>query len=797
MSSFAALAVCGVLTGLVVAAAAFPGAAMSGLAVKAGAETFAKLPSELIVKQAPQITYVYANDGRTPLATLYDENRSDTRLDQIAPVMRQAIIAAEDHQFYEHNGVDPRGIARALVATGSGGDQQGGSTLTMQYVRQAISYSAEKPADVVAATEDTPARKLREVRYAVSLERELSKDEILERYLNIAPFGNGTYGVFAASRVYFGKHPKDLTIDQAAMLAGMVKAPSAFDPNTPTGYPQAVARRDYVIGQMVETGAITPAQATTAKAAPLKVGNKRTPNGCVSTPKNDWGFFCDYLYRWWMEQEEFGETAYDRERALNSQGYKIITTLDPKIQSSAKRAVERHLPTGNRHALMIAAVEPGTGRVRAMATNRNYSLDQSKNKPSTNPDKRRLKMKGTYPNTTNPLITGGGDIAGYQAGSTFKMFTAVAALEKGMPLATSYRAPGQIRTNYVVEYGSPSACRGTNRWCPKNADPSMNGVRTMWTGFGRSVNTYFVKLEEQVGADRAVRAAEKLGIRFRAANDQYYSQNARTWGAFTLGVSLTTPLEVANAYATLAAEGKYCEPIPVQEIRKGDQALKVANPRCEQVVKTEVARAAIDMARCPVGDRSATTRCDSGTFSSGRGLVGKPVAGKTGTTDGNKTANLVLTSKKLAVAGTMADPDWANTYAEMSSNVVNYAVGEALRDGLQGIESPNFTAPDGGLVNGEQRRIPSVTCTPIETAMSRIRVAGFSPELGRRVESRCPTGTAAGTDPEWRTIKGGPVVIDISNGRKPQPDADRQIPTDPDGLLPGETAVPRRDEFPG
>ena len=597
----ASLLVCGGLAGVVVAAAAFPAVAMSGLAAKAGAETFDKLPTELTLKRPPQISYIYASDGKTPLATMYDENRRDVPLKDVSPIMQEAMIAAEDHNFRTHNGVDVKGIARAFVANNqAGATQQGASTLTMQFVRLAIAYSATHPQDVVAATEDTSKRKLREMRYALQIDKEMSKDEILERYLNIAPFGSGAYGVFAASQVYFAKHPKDLTIEEAAMLAGMVKAPSAYDPTTPTGHPQALDRRNYVIDNMVETGAITAAQAAEAKKVELKVKGKRAPNGCVATPKNDWGFFCDYFYRWWLEQEAFGATEYDRERRLKSGGYRVVTSLDVKAQGAAKKRVEQSLKTGHRNALMVAAVEPGSGYVRAMAVNRNYKLDnpdKPANKISTNRAKAKRKIRGTYPNTTNPLLTGGGDITGYQGGSTFKIFTLVAALEKGYPLAYTINAKVKYTSKYIVEAGSPAACPGTNKYCPENANDSMAGVHNMWSGFGRSVNTFFVPLEEYAGAANVIDVSKRLGITFRVAQERNWANNkvaADQWGAYTLGVSATTPLELANAYATLAADGKYCAPNPVQEITDQDgNKLDVANPRCRNAVRPEVARAAI------------------------------------------------------------------------------------------------------------------------------------------------------------------------------------------------------------
>lgn len=800
LTNAASLLICGLLAGVVVAAAAFPAVAMSGLAAKAGAETFDKLPSELTVKKAPQISYVYASDGKTLLATMYDENRRDIPLKDVSPIMQKAMIAAEDHDFYQHNGVDMKGVARAFVANNSAGaTQQGASTLTMQYVRLAIAYSATHPQDVVAATEDTSARKLREMRYALQLDADLSKDEILERYLNIAPFGNGAYGVFAASQVYFGKHPRDLKIEEAAMLAGMVKAPSAFDPTTTGGYPQAVYRRDYVIDNMFKTGAITAEQATAAKAVKLSVKDKRTPNGCVNAYKNvEWnsGFFCDYFYRWWMDQETFGATSYDRERRLKSGGYSIVTTMDVQTQRAAKNSVERNLRTGKKNAVMVAAVEPGTGRVRGLATNRVYKLDD-RNKPankiSSDPAKARKGIRGTYPNTTNPLITGGGDIHGYQGGSVFKMFTMVAALEKGYPLAYPINAPAQYKSKFVIDSSSDAACPGTNKYCPTNASKSMAGLHNMWSAFGASVNTYFVPLEERVGVANVVDVAKRLGIHFRSSNDARMATpegGVDQWGAFTLGVSATTPLDLANSYATLAADGKYCEPIPVQQIRDQEgNKLDVANPRCKQVVKTEVARAAVDAARCPVGDNSSTSQCKGRTARAVRGIVDHPVAGKSGTTDSEKSASLIVMTKQLAVAGILTDPDWAQTTDRMQHDTINPTVYETLRDAMKGKPSVQFTPPNGKIVKGDQRSIPNVKCQSIDAARSRISGAGFEVDVDSvPINSSCPANTVAGTSPDGRTIKGGVVVIQISNGKGEQKPPGGDAPPD----RPNNTGRPRR-----
>ncbi|MFI0795326.1 transglycosylase domain-containing protein [Micromonospora rubida] len=776
LTNAASLLICGLLAGVVVAAAAFPAVAMSGLAAKAGAETFGALPNELTMGRAPQISYLLASDAKTPLATMYDENRRDVKLADISPFMQKAIIAAEDHDFYKHNGVDLNGIARAFVNNQSGANsQQGASTLTMQYVRLAIAYSATHPADVVAATEDTSARKLREMRLALQVDKEFSKDEILTRYLNLASFGNGAYGVYAASQVYFGKPPSKLKIEEAAMLAGMVKAPTTNDPTTKAGYPLALARRDYIIGNMVDIGAITKEEGEAAKATKMVVKDKKTPNGCVATTKKEWGFFCDYFYRWWMQQETFGSTSYDRERRLKSGGYTIVTSLDAQAQNGADRAVRKGLGVNSKAARMVSVIEPGTGRVRALAVNRNFKIDDPKkpqNKISSDPAKAKKKIRGNYPNTVNPLLTGGGDIKGYQAGSTFKIFTIVAALEKGIPLSYTINSPKQFKSEYIIDSSSNAACPGTHFYCPTNSVESMAGVHNMWSAFGSSVNTFFVPLQQQVGSENVIKAAQKMGIQFRSAEDANFANNkeaAHQWGAFTLGVSATTPLDLANAYATLAADGNYCEPIPVQEIKGPDgKKLDIANPRCEQRISTEVARAAVDAARCPVGDRSSTSKCVGATARNVRGIVGKPVAGKSGTTDSEKTSSLVAMTKQYAVAGIQADPDWPQTNQKMGHNEptgINPPVYETLRDAMKGKKGIEFTPPSGKIMEGDQRSIPDVKCQDLETAKNRLKGAGFDVVVSSsRVASSCAAGKAAGTSPNGRTIKGGVVTIEVSSG---------------------------------
>jgi membrane peptidoglycan carboxypeptidase len=780
------LLICGLLAGVVVAAAAFPAAAMSGLAAKAGGTTFQKLPSELKDFSSPQITRIYASDNKTQISQFYDEFRSDVPLKEISPYMQNAIVAAEDREFYHHNGVDLKGVARAFVSNNNGNSKQGASTITMQYVRLSLAYSATNPQEVVDATQDTPKRKLTEMKYALQVEKELTKGQILERYLNIAPFGNQAYGVFAASQVYFNKKPKDLTIGQATMLAGMVKAPSSFNPTTSTGYPQIRDRRNnYVIPGMVQMGAITQVQANAALKEPIPRKINAVGNGCVSVAKNSWGFFCDYFYRWWMSQPQFGATSYDRERRLKSGGYRVVTSMDITAQDSARKQVTQEISDSSKNAILLAAVQPGTGKVRALAANRKYKLDDPShpvNKISSDPAKAKKHQRGSYPNTTNPLITGGGDIDGYQAGSVFKMFTMVAALEKGYPLSYTINAQVRAKTHYIIDPSNPSACPGTHFWCPGNSSASEAGVYNMWTGFGHSVNTYFVPLEERVGSQNAVAVAKRFGIQFRSSQDAAFADNATAasqWGAFTLGVSASTPLDIANAYATLAGDGMYCAPTPIEQISTQDnEKLDIGKPSCIRATSTDVARAALDAARCPVGDSAQLGQCAGPTAGNVHGVVDHPVFGKTGTTDKDKTAALIAGTTSLVVAGYMVNPDYQNHSDHMSHPMVNTAVMDTLRDFMKGKPKVQFKVPgDKKIAVGDQRSIPDVTCQSMDSAKADINGAGFDATVGDPVDSTCPSGTAADTDPSGKTIKGGVVIIEPSNGKGGQPTAPGQPPT--------------------
>ncbi|GAA1031078.1 hypothetical protein GCM10009557_25260 [Virgisporangium ochraceum] len=460
-----------------------------------------------------------------------------------------------------------------------------------------------------------------------------------------------------------------------------------------------------MLPQMVELGYITQLQADEAIAAGApKIVGQRTPEGCteVQPPQLNGGFFCDYLKRWWAEQTAFGADSYERLNRLHSAGYRIVTSLDLQAQNAAMNNIRKIMDRkrDQHQAMMLAAVEPATGRVRALAVNRVFSNDQRGNGPNTNPEKRGLK--GNYPNTTVPLLSAGGEVQGFQVGSAMKVFTIVAALEQGLPLSTAIDTVSPYKTSYPVAWNSPARCPDGPYYCPQNSGNAQMGRRDMWTGLGSSVNTYFVPLQERIGTEKVVEVAQRMGLQFHNDEDRKLAADAHEWGAFTLGVTDQTPLEMANAFATLAADGKYCKPIPVVEVKddKGN-VIPGAETQCKQVIDPDVARAAIDAARCPVGDQSQFGKCNGATAGDSRRIIGYPIFGKTGTTDDERSATLVISTKQLSIAGFYTDPDFPLTRERFKhANGVNPVVQGALRDAMAGKPPQGFARPSNRLALG-------------------------------------------------------------------------------------------------
>ncbi|MBV5268129.1 MAG: penicillin-binding protein, partial [Burkholderiaceae bacterium] len=461
MVSFIALA--GIVTALIV----LPVAGGVGLASRNGAQAFSSLPSDLTQVPLPQQNTILDAKGDV-LAVLYAQNRIEVPLEQISPLMQQAVIAIEDQRFFNHAGVDFRATLRASISTGSGGQVQGGSTITQQYVKQILLTAATTKEEQEAATAISINRKLREARYAIGLENKLTKKEILAGYLNIAYFGAGSYGVEIASKRYFSKSASDLTLTQAATLAGLVQNPSRYDP---TRYPErAQARRDLVLKAMRNAGYITAEQADTAIAVPVSLDLNPTelPNGCTTSAAP---FFCDYVLTVLRNDPLFGDTPEIRETVLNLGGLTIKTTLDPKAQKASQTAVDEKIPFDDPSgkAAAITMMRPGTGEITAMAQNRKWG---------------RSGAGYTTVNYGAPVSANGS--VGFQAGSTFKAFTIAAAFKQGWDPFEVISAPAKKTFENFVE------CETGDKFAPYEVQNSTSsGAFDILSAAAFSVNTYF------------------------------------------------------------------------------------------------------------------------------------------------------------------------------------------------------------------------------------------------------------------------------------------------------------------
>src|SRR5512145_742666 len=360
LSHLGVMAAVSAVMGILVAGLAIPFAGVAGLSARTVAEGMDHLPADLAAEPLAQRTRVLANDGST-LAIFYDENRGNVDLEDVSPIMKKAIIAIEDYRFYDHGALDLKGTLRAFLTNqAEGGTVQGGSSITQQMVKMTLLSQADTKEEQLAATASTYERKLNELRYAIAFEEKYSKDWILERYLNIAYFGDGAYGIEAAARHYFSKSAADLNLRESALLAGIVKNPTAYDPTNDAE--AARKRRDLVLARMAELNVISDSESQEVREKGL--GMKITPsrNGCVSSIAS---FFCDYTREYLLKDKDLGRTVEARTQLLNSGGLTIKTTLDPRFQRAADSSVREHVYPTDQAIGGLAMVEPRTGHVRA------------------------------------------------------------------------------------------------------------------------------------------------------------------------------------------------------------------------------------------------------------------------------------------------------------------------------------------------------------------------------------------------------------------------------------------------
>lgn len=754
------MAIVSVVIGVLIAGVSLPVVGGFGLVAKAGATTFADLPSELKTPVLGEKTTVLAADGSV-LATFYNprSNRTEVPLDQISPLMQQALIAIEDSRFYDHGGIDLKGTLRALVSTSSGDEVQGGSTLTQQYIKNALMENALQRGDEagyrdaqIRKGKEGYARKLRELRFAAELEKQETKGQILDNYLNIAYFGNGSYGIETAAQRYFSKSAKDLDLREAAMLAGFVQNPSAYDPfknpkNPEESQKAALDRRNVVLARMAELGVISPEVAKETQAMDLGLKRSNEQSGCESV---EFGAFCDWIRREMTDNPAntmFGATRDERVDNLFDGGLTIKTTLDPRMQRAGQNALSVHVFPEDQVVGTLVTVEPGTGNIRAMANSRKFG---------SGPNEEKINYAGD-------IITGGS--RGFQAGSTFKIFASAVALEQGFGLNHVINSP------YTLSIPDVKRCPGFGPienyhplagYNPRNADPKENGSYDMRKAFGMSINTYYLQLQGQIEGNICPIAKLADAMSVKKASDL---QPLDQFSPFSIGFNSVSPTAMAAAYAGFAARGKFCEATAITEVLdRHHQPTEIPDSNCRQVVSPGVADAINEMAKETLNGTGAKSKLSDG----------RPQAGKTGTHERKALWYIGYTPNLVTAVGSYKPHAKTHTdqeirYEKIGGKTPGDLGGsiwyggtlgipiwkEAMEEMLKGVPAIDFHPMDpiynAGTKNHDPAGAPEPSPAPADPAPANPAPSGATP-TGQRGTDAKPTGqpSSSSTRPRQR-----------------------------------------------
>jgi membrane peptidoglycan carboxypeptidase len=770
------LAWCCLLASVVVAGLMFPVVGGFGLLSNRASDVVANGSAQLVEGEVPQVSTMVDAKGNV-IAWLYSQRRFEVPSDQIANTMKLAIVSIEDKRFAEHNGVDWQGTLTGLSGYLSGNlDTRGGSTLEQQYVKNyQLLVIAQTDAEKRAAIETTPARKLREIRMALTLDKTFTKPEILTRYLNLVSFGNGSYGIQDAAQTYFGINASELNWQQAALLAGMVQSTSTLNPySNPDG---ALARRNLVLDTMIDNLPEHADELRAAKEQPLGIlpQPNELPRGCIAA--GDRAFFCDYAL------EYLARAGISKEQVAKG-GYMIKTTLDPDVQIPVKSAIDSiAAPDLDGVASVMSVIRPGKDShpVLAMASNRTYGLNTEAGE------------------TMQPQPF---SLVGDGAGSIFKIFTTAAAMDMGMGTNAQLDAPARFEAKGLGSGGAKGCPAAT--WCVQNAG-NYRGQMSVTDALATSPNTAFAKLISQVGVQRTVDMAVKLGLRSYAlpgtARDYDPESNEsladfvkrQNLGSFTLGPIEVNALELSNVAATLSSGGVWCPPNPIDKVfDRNGKDVAVTTETCEQVVPEGLANT--------LANAMSKDDQGGGTAAGSAGSVGwdLPMSGKTGTTEAHRSSGFVGFTNQLAAANYIYDD------STTPGDLCSFPLRQCGSGNLFGGNEPArtwFTAmkpiannygpvalppTDPRYVDGAPgSKVPSVSGLTQDTARQRLKEAGFQVAAeATEVNSTAPRGAVVGTSPTGQTVPGSIITIQISNGVPPPP------PALPPGAIPGLPGMP-------
>lgn len=643
------LAVCG---GVAASVLFVPGVVGANKAAKAVIPSLKVENVDFDVTSLPQKSTMYARDGSTVIATFYNQNRIVVPLKKISKTMQQAVVAREDRRFWTHAGVDVQGVMRAFVQTYLvKGSQQGGSSLTQQYVKNVLLMQAIEDDDPIAqyhATEDTVARKIREMLISVQMEKKYSKAEILQGYLNIAQFGNNLYGVETAAQRYFSVSAADLNVVQSATIAAITKNPSQYDPLVEENQKESENQRNIVLKLMLQEGYITQKQYTEAVNTPLKDTLKvQSVNvGCQDT--GDYAYFCDFVVHRIQNSEEFGKTRAERNKLLQEGGLKIVTTLDVEANSTMMETARNTIPPDDPSGMEIAmaAVKPGTGEVLGFGLNRHYDATPA---AANDPTK-------TSQNYAVDLVDGGG--SGWTIGSTWKPINLIAWMEAGHSINDNL----QTSTSYpTTDFACSNYSGGADSWNVSNAmGAGTVNPESPFLGLVRSHNTTQASMGAILKLCKVADTATELGYHDAATGETIDKTPVYT-PSMMIGSVNVSPLTMASIFAVYASNGVQCNPIAISKVTDKDgNDLKVPSANCHQAVDKDIIQTLAYTLN------QGTVRPDGAGWSF-RLADGRKPFGKTGTSEDLAVSGGSFIPNQIAAFAVVGDAQ--NPYTNRISNI--------------------------------------------------------------------------------------------------------------------------------
>ena len=674
--------------------------------------------------EVAQTTRVYSADGKL-LARLYLENRTVVPMSRIATDLVDAVVAVEDERFYTHDGVDIQGIVRAAIKDiAAGSVEEGASTITQQYIRNTVLLDER--------TEISLARKVREAFLARELEKRKSKEEILELYLNAIYFGEGAYGAQAAAQTFFSKNASDLTLAEAALLAGLPQQPSRLSPYAnPEG---ALRRRGLVLSRMLANGYITADEFEEAMAAPLELERAPEPDDGIYSAH----YFVAHVKKI-LQQEYTSSLVFEG-------GLEVHTTLDTRMQAAAEKAVADQLGEPSDPDTALVSIDPRNGYIKAIVGGRDYSTN-----------KFNLATQGRR-----------------QPGSSFKTFTLIAALEAGMP------------PTRLVDSSAPARIPSNPVWEVNNVEGHGRGWITLAQATRSSVNTAYARLiwelndEERSGAEKVVDVAKRMGI----------TTPLSPYPSITLGSQNVTPLEMASAFGTLATMGEHYPPIAVTKVidRHGEVVFE-ADPEPTSALEPEIAGEAVAILRSVVTGGTATranigrpTGGKTGTSQSHRDawFIGFTPDLVTSVWVGYYAEErpMLNVRGRRGYGGTLSAPIWAAYMRDVTA-------------GKQALDFPKVGKPEYTYVQEPVNvPVPGLVGLTVAEAKDVIEPTGLGLAAAEVFHPTVPAGTIISQEPAADSTARLGTIVSVQVSKGPDPTPPPEPPTQPKPPTPEPTSTP-------